>query len=277
MTVLSLAELTSGETQVPNLDWQLALPIGMDMEGVGIHIERFQRLRRFAGVGNVTVHATSHDQNLGVQGRVNDDGTVSSIKAATSTRQKPDMEYDDTLPPGINAIDMLAMDSLPDMRIGIDRQDIASKLGSSKYTEAAEHFRSSVNKQFNTSFLDASLQSNFADPVAELVNGIRSEHPTIKILSTAVVSVVTWLTYKDAQRIIETATDPTITNIQSVFIDATFGNMIGLIIRRSKNEDIPYRDLKWSLFNAYEPKLDRLAVSAIQRAIARPLLVRIDS
>jgi hypothetical protein len=268
-----LSEVIESPGSVEHLVWNLGVPSGVDSEAIRIHVDRFQRGRKLAGIGDVIIEGAKHDQEIDIQGSVNADGSLASAKAKSAQRQAPELRAQSR-----GALySSMDIDALPDMHVGVDNNHILRTLGNSRHSTFADHYAHTVSKAMHEALLDGSIKSNVTNILGEAVDIMRIPILPARILGGIVTGIVGWRTYDTVDQLVETAIDFSADNLQELANSALWGNALAYLFHRLRpnidREAFSSTDLKWSLFNWAGLKMDRLALSAVNRALAKPIVV----
>ncbi len=270
--LIPLSEVIESPGSVEHLTWNLGVPGGVDPEAIHIHVDRFQRGRKLAGIGDVIVEGAKHDQDVDIQGSVNADGSLTSAKAKSAKRQLPDLH---TSRRGVMYSSM-DIDALPDMHVGVDNNQVLRTLGTSRHATFTDHYAHTVNKAVHEALLDGSIKSNVTNIMGEVVDMMRIPILPARIIGGVMTGVVGWRTYATVDQLVETAIDFNGDNVRDLVDSAFWGNALAYLFHRIRpnidRNDFSNTDLKWSLFNWAGLKVDRLALSAVNRALAKPIV-----
>ena len=275
-----LSDVLEGNSSIEYMTWGASVPAGVNPDKIYFDEKVFTQTRRMAGVDEVFFMPSDERTDVTVQGSMNPDGSLTSAKAAVSTTPKGEVHDDSNL--GIN------IDEKSNLSVFVNNQEILKSLtASDSDTTYTQHFVNEVSKNYRSSIFSASIESNAVKQLKILpkINNRLSEIPddmleersvkAVKILSRGLGSVlaglVVWSTYDTSHEIVELAIgndkeDAALDLLTSVAI----GN--GLAQLFSRGSDMPLAEKKWSAFNYLGLKLDRVAISGIQRVSAKPVL-----
>ncbi len=269
---IPLSDVIETPGSIEHLVWNLGVPSGVDPEAIHIHVDRFQRGRKLAGIGDVIVEGAKHDQDVDIRGSMNADGSLTSAKAKSAKKQLPDLHNSRR---GF-LYSSMDIDALPDMHVGIDNNQALRTLGASRHATFTDHYAHTVNKAVHEALLDGSIKSNVTNIVGEAIDMMRIPILPARILGVFVTGIIGWRTYDTLDQLVETAIDFNGDNVRDLIDSAFWGNAMAYFFHRLRpnieRDEFGGTDLKWSLFNWAGLKMDRVALSAVNRALAKPIV-----
>lgn len=231
-----------------------------------------------AGVGDVFFELVEVEQDLQISAHVNQDGSITSAKAKAGSKRVGELAPGDSG----RRIPHLMVDHRPDLTVFVDNKNITQTLGSSTAATFTEHYADSLNANYKKAVFEASLSSNVTGVLSDISRAAsyfakhESLSKTAKFVGggfvASIAAAVGIRTYQTTDDIVELAlmNGNVAENARNFARYVGLGNALALCFAK-ENPKSPLKESKLSLFNFAGLKLDRFAVSAVQRVTSKPL------